>query len=70
MTGLRFIRPTFINDTIRVRTTIKDVRPHKRPTHGLVVEQVEVLNQRDEVVLACEHLHIVERRTPIDEASA
>lgn len=67
---LRFIKPTFIADTIRVRTTIKDVRPHKRPTHGLVVELVEVLNQRDEVVLACEHLHIVERRTPLAEASA
>ncbi len=59
---LRFIKPTFIGDTIRVRTTDKEVREHKRPSHGMLVELVEVLNQRDEVVLACEHLHIVERR--------
>lgn len=59
---LRFIRPTFIGDTIRVRTTYKEGREHKKPGHGLLVEFVEVLNQRDEVVLVCEHLHLVERR--------
>ncbi|UUZ67949.1 MaoC family dehydratase N-terminal domain-containing protein [Polaromonas sp. P2-4] len=59
---LRFIRPTFIGDTIRVRTTYKAIREHKTPGHGLLVEGVEVLNQHDEVVLACEHLHLVKRR--------
>jgi acyl dehydratase len=59
---LRFIRPTFIGDTIRVRTTYKEVRDHKKPSHGMLVELVEVLNQREEVVLACEHLHLIERR--------
>ncbi len=67
---LRFIKPTFIGDTIRVRTTNKEVRPHKSGTHGFLVEQVEVLNQRDEVVLICEHLHIVERRAPVAGAAA
>jgi acyl dehydratase len=59
---LRFIRPTFIGDTIRVRTTYKDKREHKKPGYGMLVELVEVLNQRDEVVLSCEHLHLVELR--------
>jgi acyl dehydratase len=59
---LRFIRPTFIGDTIRVRTTYKEIRPHKKPGYGILVEGVEVLNQRDEVSLSCEHLHLVERR--------
>jgi acyl dehydratase len=60
---VRFIRPTFIGDTIRVRTTYKEKREHKKPGYGVLVELVEILNQRDEVVLSCEHLHLVELRT-------
>ena len=59
---LRFIRPTFIGDTIRVRTTYKEKREHRKPGYGILVELVEILNQRDEVVLSCEHLHLVELR--------
>lgn len=61
---LRFIKPVFIGDTIRARVHIRDPRPHKRPTHSLIVEALEAFNQRDEVVLACEHLLLVERRVP------
>jgi acyl dehydratase len=62
---VRFIKPVFIGDTIRVTATITEVRPHpRRDTHGVVVEKVEVINQRDEVVLVCEHLYLVERRMP------
>lgn len=60
---LRFIRPVFIGDTIKGRATVKDLRPHKRPSHGLLVEMVEVLNQHGTTVLSCEHLYVVERRT-------
>lgn len=61
---LRFIKPVFIGDTIRSRVEITDRRDHpKRPSHGVVVETVTVTNQRDEVVLVCEHLHLVECRT-------
>lgn len=60
---LRFIGPVFINDTIRARTTIKDKRDHpKRAGHGIVAELLEVINQKDETVLTCEHLYLVERR--------
>jgi acyl dehydratase len=59
---LRFIRPVFIGDTIHVRLTIKEKRDYKRPEYGMVVEGVEVINQRDEVVLVCEHLHLVKRQ--------
>ncbi|RWM12143.1 MaoC/PaaZ C-terminal domain-containing protein [Mesorhizobium sp.] len=60
---LRFIKPVFIGDTIRTRTTItaKEDDP-KRPDSGRVIERVEVLNQRGEVVLAADHIYIVERR--------
>ena len=53
---LRFIKPIFIGDTIHVRVTIKEKREHKKPGLGLVVELFEVFNQRQETVLACEHL--------------
>jgi acyl dehydratase len=60
---LRFIRPVHIGDTITTITRIADKRDHPRRTgHGVVVESVDMRNQRDETVLACEHLYLVERR--------
>lgn len=57
---LRFIKPVFIQDTLRVRVTIKEKRDSpKSPRHGIVVELCEVFNQRNETVLACEHLLMV-----------
>ena len=62
---LRFIKPVFLNDTIRARVTVSEKRDHpKRATHGIVVEALEVVNQRDETVLVAEHLLLVERRAP------
>lgn len=58
---LRFPKPVFIGDTIRVKVTIFDKRDHKRPEFGIVVEKLEVLNQRGECVMACEHLLLVKR---------
>jgi len=60
---LRFIKPVFIGDTIRVRVTIQEKREHKKPGHGVVSELVEVLNQHDETVLACEHLLLVRKKS-------
>jgi acyl dehydratase len=60
---VRFIRPVFIADTITVTARIKEKRDHpKRKTHGIVVEAVDIANQRGETVLACEHLYLVERK--------
>jgi acyl dehydratase len=60
---LRFIRPVFIGDTIRSKTTIKEKRDHpRRASHGIVVESLEVMNQSGEIVLSAEHLYLVERR--------
>jgi acyl dehydratase len=60
---LRFIKPVFIGDTLRVRITLREKRDSpKRPDHGIVVEMVEAINQRNEVVVACEHLLMVKRR--------
>ncbi len=63
MIGLRFVRPVHIGDTIRTRVTIaaKEDDP-KRPKAGRVVERCEVINQRGEVVLAADHILVVERK--------
>lgn len=60
---LRFPKPVFIGDTIHTKITIsaKEDDP-KRPTYGRVTEKVEVLNQRGQCVLACEHVLLVEKR--------
>jgi acyl dehydratase len=63
---LRFIRPVFIGDTIRVNASIVDKRDHpKRADSGIVAEKIEVVNQRDQTVLVCEHLYLVQRRNQI-----
>ena len=60
---LRFLKPVFIGDTIRAAVTIKEKRDHpKRSQQGVVSELVEVINQRNEVVLVCEHLLLVNKR--------
>jgi acyl dehydratase len=60
---LRFVKPVFIGDTLRVRVTQKEKRESpKRPGYGIVVELLEAFNQRNEVVLACEHLLMVKKR--------
>jgi len=59
---LRFPKPVFIGDTITSKITVSAKRDHKRPTHGIVTEKLEVTNQHGETVLACEHLLLVERR--------
>lgn len=58
---LRFIKPVFIGDTIKVTVTIKDKKEHKKPGFGLVTELVEVFNQHQELVMVCEHLLLVEK---------
>jgi acyl dehydratase len=61
--GLRFVKPVFIGDTIYSKVEITEKRDHARRTgHGIVVETVTVTNQRQETVLACQHLHLVERQ--------
>jgi acyl dehydratase len=59
---LRFIQPVFIGDTIISKIEISEKRDHKRPTHGIVNEHLEVTNQRGETVLVCDHILLVKRR--------
>ena len=58
---LRFPKPVFIGDTIKVIATIKEKRDYKRPEYGIVVELIEAKNQRGETVCSVEHLLLVSR---------
>jgi len=60
---LRFIKPVFIGDTIRVKVSVKEKRTHKKPGMGLVTELVEVFNQRQECVLVCEHILLAQLKS-------
>jgi acyl dehydratase len=58
---LRFIKPVFIGDTIKVTLTIKEKKEHKKPDFGLIIELVECFNQHNELVMVCEHILLVNK---------
>jgi acyl dehydratase len=64
---LRFIKPTFIGDTIyTIRTNLE-----KRPKYkglGLIRASYEVFKGEGELVLYCEHLQTVKYRNPAEFA--
>jgi acyl dehydratase len=59
---LRFVKPVFIGDTIKVRERVvgKEARDDKS---GVIIFQNEVLNQKDEVVVAYTGKVLVKRKT-------
>jgi len=59
---IRFVKPVFIDDTIHVKTRIKEKKDHKKTGFGLVIEQVETFNQDDQLVMVCEHIYLVEKK--------
>ena len=68
MTDVVFPKPVFQGDTIRVRTTVRDVRPSKsRPGQGVVKFFHEALNQDGEVVASCERAALMRSR-PAEQA--
>jgi acyl dehydratase len=59
----RFQAPVRIGDTIHVVTEITERRATRDADAGLVVQAVEVRNQRDEVVAAGEFVTLMARRS-------
>jgi acyl dehydratase len=60
---LRFIKPVFIGDTIKVKVSIKEKKDHKKPGFGLVTELVETFNQHNDLVMVCEHILLAQKQT-------
>jgi acyl dehydratase len=54
MDEVRFPKPVFHGDTLRVETEVLELRPSKsRPANGIVIFLHRALNQRGEVVAQC-----------------
>ena len=65
--NLRFIEPVGIGDTIQARVTVKkkiakEKRPDEERATGVVVWDVEIVNQQDKVVALYDVLTLVQRR--------
>lgn len=54
--------PVFIGDTIRVETSVVDLRESRsRPNAGLVVFEHRAINQRDQVVCVCKRTALLQK---------
>lgn len=58
---LRFVKPTFIGDTIRVRQKVQE-KSERDEKSGIVTMLNEVINQRDEVVVSYTAKVLLKRR--------
>ena len=57
---LRWLRPVRPGDELSVRTTVLDARRSRsRPDRGLVTTLIEVLNQRQEVVMSVKAVNLM-----------
>ena len=59
----KFLKPIRFGDTIRVRVTIEEKRETSKPTSGVLLRKVEILNQDDEVIQQG-HSDVLMRRRP------
>jgi 3-hydroxybutyryl-CoA dehydratase len=59
---LRFLRPTFIGDTIHVVSVVKEAQPRDE-TSGVIASDVSVLDDQDQVLVSGVFRMLVRRRT-------
>jgi len=64
MDEVRFPKPVFHGDTLRVETEVLELRPSKsRPNQGIVVFLHRAINQRDEIVAQCKRSALMMKKT-------
>jgi acyl dehydratase len=62
---LRWLKPVFPDDTLLMRVTVMETtRSRSKPDRGIVRSFIEVLNQRDEVVMTMKALNFLSCRQP------
>ena len=63
---MKFPKPVFINDTLRVETLIKDKRESKsRPNAGIVTFEHGVYNQREELVCSIIRIALLHKQANV-----
>jgi acyl dehydratase len=64
MTDVRFPKPVFHGDTLRVVTKVLTLRDSRsRPEAGLVEFEHSAINQRGELVAICKRTALMKRRS-------
>lgn len=58
----RFLKPVFIGDTIRAVSEVRELREASKADRGVIVQHVQVRNQRGEIVQEGEFVTLVRRR--------
>ncbi len=65
MDELRWLRPVRPGDTLRARGELLEAKPSRsKPDRGVMRYRLEVVNQRDEVVMSIIGMQMIRRRTP------
>lgn len=60
---VRFPRPLFHGDTVRVETEVVELRDSRsRPHNGIVIFEHRAYNQKDELVASCHRAALMHRR--------
>ena len=67
---VRFKAPIVAGDVLRVRFRFVEKRPTRNPARGIVIETLDLLNQRDEVVTAARHTSLILTRQADRDATA
>lgn len=62
-TDVQFKAPILAGDSLRVRFRFVEKRPTRNPGRGIVIEALDLVNQRDEVVTAAHHTSLILTRT-------
>jgi acyl dehydratase len=57
--AVRFRAPVVAGDRLRVRFRFVEKRPTRNPARGIVVEALDLINQRDEVVTEARHVSLI-----------
>jgi acyl dehydratase len=60
---LRFVEPVRAGDRLRERITILETRPSSKPGRGITKIRMELLNDRDEVVLSVDSVGMIATRS-------
>lgn len=60
---LKFTGAIFINDTLTIKMKVKEKRETKKSDRGIIIMDVELLNQKGEVLQESEHTLMVARKT-------
>jgi acyl dehydratase len=61
---VRFKAPIVAGDRLRVRFRFVDKRPTRNAGRGIVIEALDLINQRDEVVTQARHTSLIMTRQP------